>query len=189
MSFDVSKYAKKIQNAQSARVDRDFVQEGDHVIKIEGVVSMTSDNTGNDLVILEGEIVSTTNTEKHRRGDKVKQMFSLSGVPAWKVDEYIGKLKTIVLACLPEGAKLTQKEISNALQGGADSAIAGDCIRIIGKKKVSKKGADFISFSYARVAEEIAQGWTVENTIKDPNDAIEGGEPVEGEGNDDDMPF
>jgi hypothetical protein len=189
MSFDVSKYAKKIQNAQSSRVDRDFIQEGDHVVRIEGVVSMTSDNTGNDLVILEGEIVSTTNIEEHRSGDKVKQIFSLSGVPAWKVDEYIGKLKTIVLACLPEGTKLTQKEISNALQGGADSAIAGDCIRIIAKKKVSKKGAEFLSFSYVRVAEEIAQGWTVENTIKDPNDAIEGGEPVEGEGNDDDMPF
>lgn len=157
MSFDVSKYASKIQNAQSARIDRDFIREGDHVIKIEGVVSMTSENTGNDLVIIEGEIISTNGVE-HRRGDKVKSMFTLSGVPSWKVDENIGMLKSIVLACLPEGAEVTTSQISNALQGGGESAICGDCIRVIAKPKVSKKGAAYLSFSYTRVAEEIAQG-------------------------------
>ena len=58
MAFDVSKYADKIKNAQSARVDRDFVGVGDHVMKIEGIVSMTSENTGNDLVIIEGELMN-----------------------------------------------------------------------------------------------------------------------------------
>lgn len=185
MAFDVSKYAKKIQNAQSARVDRDFVGEGDHVMKIEGVVSMTSENTGNDLVIIEGELISTKGG-KHGRGDKVKQIFSLSGVPSWKVDENIGKLKSIVLACLPEDAKVDTKIISKALEGGSDSALAGDCIRIIAKPRVSKKGTEFLSFSYARVDEEIAQGWTAENSGAP---AIEGGEPVAGEDDDSDMPF
>lgn len=185
MAFDVSKYADKIKNAQSARVDRDFVGVGDHVMKIEGVVSMTSENTGNDLVIIEGELLSTKGGE-HSRGDKVKQIFSLSGVPSWKVDENIGKLKSIVLACLPEDAKVSTKLISKALEGGSDSALAGDCIRIIGKEKESKAGAKYKSFSYARVDEEIAQGWTAENSGAP---AIEGGVPVAGEDDDSDMPF
>lgn len=159
MSFDVSKYAKKIQNAQSARVDRDWIRPGDHVLKIEAVVSMTSENTGNDLVIIEGEIVSTKGSE-HSRGDKVKQMFALSGVPAWKVDENIGQLKSIVLACLPEGTDADTKLISKALQGGVDSALAGDCIRVIAKRKTSKKGAEFTSFSYARIEEQVAHDWS-----------------------------
>lgn len=186
MSFDVSKYAKKIKNAQSARIDRDFIEEGDHVVKIEAVVSMTSENTGNDIVIIESEIVSTTST-KHRRGDKVKQIFTLSGINSWKVDEYIGKLKSIVLACLPEDAKVTMTQISNALQGGTESAIAGDCIRVIAKRKTSKKGVEFLSFSYDRVAEEIAQGWTAENSVTDPTSLLDDSEPSEG--SDDDMPF
>lgn len=159
MTFDVSKYAKKINNAQSARIDRDWIRPGDHVIKIEAVVSMTSENTGNDLVIIEGEVVSTKGTE-HRRGDKIKQMFALSGVPAWKVDENIGQLKSIVLACLPEGAEVDTKLITKALQGGEDSALAGDCIRVIAKRKTSKKGAAFTSFSYARVEEQVAHDWS-----------------------------
>lgn len=188
MTFDVKKYASKINNAQSARVDRDFIEEGDHIVKIEGVVSITSENTGNDMVIIESEIVSTNSTA-HRRGDKVKQIYTLSGVPAWKVDENLGKLKSIVLACLPEGTKVTEKLITKALQGGENAPLTGDCIRVIGKKKTSKKGAEFTGFSYARVAEEVAQGWTEANTVQSPDDAILGGEPVPGEGDDSDMPF
>jgi hypothetical protein len=185
MSFDVNKYASKVLNAQGARIDRDFIQEGDHVVKIEAVVSMTSENTGNDLIIIESEILSTKGGE-HRSGDKVKQIFTLSGVQSWKVDENIGKLKSIVLACLPTGAVVDATLISNALQGGSDSALAGDCIRVIAKRKTSKKGAEYLSFSYARVDEEIARGWTAESAGAD---YVEGGEPVEGEGNYEDMPF
>lgn len=167
MTFDVSKYAQKIQNAQSARVDRDWISPGDHVIKIEAVVSMTSENTGNDLVIIEGEIVSTKG-ETHRRGDKVKQMFALSGVPAWKVDENIGQLKSIVMACLPEGAEVDTKLISKALQGGEDSALSGDCIRVIAKRKTSKKGASFTQFSYVRVEEQAAHDWSAAASTTQP---------------------
>lgn len=189
MAFDVSMYAQKIQNAQSARIDREFIQEGDHVLKIDGVVSITSDNTGNDLVIIEGEIVSTKSTT-HRRGDKVKQIFTLSGVPAWKVNENVSKLKSIVLACLPEDANVDTSLISKALDGGEESAIAGDCIRVIAKRKMSKKNVEFLSFSYARVAEEIAQGWTVENSVKSGHDLIDDTDATDDvTGNDEDMPF
>lgn len=179
MTFDVSKYAKKINNAQSARIDRDWIRPGDHVIKIEAVVSMTSENTGNDLVIIEGDIVSTKDGGEHSRGDKVKQMFALSGVPAWKVDENIGQLKSIVLACLPEGVDLDSKLITKALQGGEDSALAGDCIRVIAKRKTSKKGAQFTSFSYARVEEQVAHDWSVSASDTD----------VATDADDSDMPF
>lgn len=181
MTFDVKKYADKIKNAQSARIDRDFIEEGDHVVKIDGIVSLTSENTGNDMVIIEGEIVSTKGNT-HRRGDKVKQIFSLSGVASWKVDENIGKLKSIVCACLPEDARVDTKLISKALQGGEDSALAGDCIRVIAKRKTSKKGVEFLSFSYARVAEEIAQGWGDESA----SEVSLGDEPAS---DDSDMPF
>lgn len=166
MSFDVSKYAEKIQNAQAARVDRAWIAPGDHVLKIEGIISMTSQNTGNDMIIIEGEIVSTKG-DTHNRGDKVKQMFALSGVPSWKVDENIGQLKSIVIACLPEGTPVDMDLISKALQGGNDSALAGDCIRVIAKKKTSKKGAGFTAFSYVRIEEQVAHDWSLQSSDAD----------------------
>lgn len=157
MSFDPSKYAQEINNTASARVDRDFIREGDHVVKIESVVGMTSTNTGNDLVILEGEIISSTGD--HRSGDKVKQIFALSGLPSWKVAENMGKLKSVIEACLPEGTNVTPDIIAKAIEGGEQSALAGDAVRCIAKVKTSKKGATFLNFSYARVPESVATGW------------------------------
>ena len=67
MSFDISKYAADVVNSTSKSIDRDFIGEGDHVVKIESVIGMTSQNSGNDLVIIEGEILATKNSE-HSKG-------------------------------------------------------------------------------------------------------------------------
>jgi hypothetical protein len=139
MSFDISKYAADVVNSTSKSIDRDFIGEGDHIVKIESVIGMTSQNTGNDLVIIEGEIIATKNGQ-HSRGDKVKQIFTLSGVPSWKVKETVGILKSIVTACLPTGTEVTEEMVSKALTGGAESLLVGDAVRVMARKKVSKAG-------------------------------------------------
>lgn len=157
MAFDPTAYATQIANTESARVDRDFIGEGDHVVAIESVVGMTSSNTGNDLVIIEASIISSTGD--HRPHDKVKQIFQLSGVPAWKAGENMGKLKSIVEACLPAGTDVTPDLITRAIEGGENSALAGAALRVIARVKTSKKGATFLSFSYTSVPESVEQGW------------------------------
>lgn len=182
MSFDISKYAADVVNSTSKSIDRDFIGEGDHVVKIESVIGMTSQNTGNDLVIIEGEILATKNSE-HSKGDKVKQIFTLSGVPSWKVKETVGILKSIVTACLPTGTEVTEEMVSKALTGGAESLLVGDAVRVMARTKTSKKGATYLSFSYDSVPEEIAQ---------DPNKPYVAGPYTPSETtdvNDDDMPF
>lgn len=182
MSFDISKYAADVVNSVSKSIDRDFIGEGDHVVKIESVIGMTSQNSGNDLVIIEGEILATKNSE-HSKGDKVKQIFTLSGVPSWKVKETVGTLKSIVTACLPTGTEVTEEMVSKALTGGSESLLVGDAVRVMARKKVSKAGKSFLSFSYDSVPEEIAQ---------DPNKPYVAAPYTPSETtdvNDDDMPF
>jgi hypothetical protein len=157
MAFDPTAYATMIANTESARVDRDFIGEGDHVVAIESVIGMTSSNTGNDLVIIEASIISSTGD--HRPHDKVKQIFQLSGVPSWKAQENMGKLKSIVEACLPTGTEVTPDLIGRAIEGGENSALAGAALRVIGRPKTSKKGASFLGFSYTSVPESVEQGW------------------------------
>ena len=53
MTFDIGQYSDDIANAEFDRVDRDFMEAGTHLIRIEGVPTITSKNTGNNLVILE----------------------------------------------------------------------------------------------------------------------------------------
>lgn len=183
MSFDISKYAADVVNSTSKSIDRDFIGEGDHLVKIESVIGMTSANTGNDLVIIEGEIIATKNGE-HSRGDKVKQIFTLSGAPSWKVKETVGILKSIVTACLPTGTEVTEEMVSKALTGGSESLLVGDAVRVMARKKVSKAGKSFLSFSYDSVPEDVVN--------QDPNKPYVAAPYTPSETtdvNDDDMPF
>ena len=42
MSFDISKYAADVVNSTSKSIDRDFIGEGDHIVKIESVEAQSS---------------------------------------------------------------------------------------------------------------------------------------------------
>ena len=150
MSFDPSKYASKVLNTEATRVDRDYVDLGESVIKITSMNGHTS-QSGSDLVILEGEILAHQGGS-HRVGQLVKHILALSGVPSWRVDRSLAALKAIVGACIPAGVEVTSDMISNAITGGEQSALAGASIKIVGKQKQSKAGKEFTDFSYMRAA-------------------------------------
>jgi hypothetical protein len=151
MSFDPSKYASKVLNTEATRVDRDYVDLGESVIKITSMNGHTS-QSGSDLVILEGEILAHQGGS-HRVGQLVKHILALSGVPSWRVDRSLAALKAIVGACIPAGVEVTSDMISNVITGGEQSALAGASIKIVGKQKQSKAGKEFTDFSYMRAAQ------------------------------------
>ena len=99
MVFDLSKYADDIVNAEYDRIDRDWIEEGTHIIKIEACTALTGQNTGRDMVILEGEITSTDSNQQSA-GTKVKHIWSLSGVEKWKVQRNLGQIKSMVKSTL-----------------------------------------------------------------------------------------
>tara|TARA_Y100000114_G_scaffold153050_1_gene172326 strand:- start:526 stop:1059 length:534 start_codon:yes stop_codon:yes gene_type:complete len=176
--FDLNKYSEQIANAQPDRVDRDWIDNGTHIIRIEGCEALTGANTGRDMVILEGEIRST-DSETQRAGDKVKHIFSLSGVEAWKVQRNLQQLKSVVAATLPEqvASAITPDVIKSAVSGGADAVVCGADIKIIAKQKESKNGKTYLSFSFMRAPTvTTASGWTVTET-------------TEAEANSDEIPF
>lgn len=150
MSFDPSKYAAKVLNTEATRVDRDYIDRGESVVKITSVNGHTS-QSGSDLVILEGEILAHVGGA-HRVGQLVKHILPLSGVPSWRVERSLAALKAIVGACIPAGVEVTSDMISTAITGGEQSALAGASIKIVGKQKQSKAGKEFTDFSYMRAA-------------------------------------
>ena len=98
MTFDISKYAGQIAQATQARVSRDNIAQGDHILQIEGVKGLTSQNDGSDYIIIEASIASSSTMQI---GTPVKHMYKLTGVPAWKQKGNIEALKSFVCAVLP----------------------------------------------------------------------------------------
>lgn len=180
MSFDPSKYASRVLNTEATRVDRDYIDLGESVVKITSMNGHTS-QSGSDLVIIEGEILAHVGGA-HRVGQLVKHILPLSGVPSWRVDRSLGALKAIVGACIPAGVEVTSDMISTAITGGEQSALAGASIKIVGKQKQSKAGKDFTDFSYMRAASiagtaEYTAQWsnapsTVQSDDDEPNSRI-----------------
>lgn len=160
MTFEFSKYAAEVANAEFARVDRSFIEAGTHIIKVEATVCIESKNTGNDNVILEACIVSTDSKE-HKPQEPVKHIWQLSGCEKWKRDRNMRQLKTIVAASLPANtpvSAITSEIVNKAIDGGEDSILSGALIKVMCKKKTSKNGRDFLDYSFFRVPE--AQGYS-----------------------------
>ncbi len=57
MTFDISKYAAQIAQATQARVSRDNISQGDHILQLEAVKGLTSQSDGSDYIIIEASIV------------------------------------------------------------------------------------------------------------------------------------
>jgi hypothetical protein len=147
MTFDISQYSDEIANAEFDRVDRDFIEEGTHLVRIDGVPAITSQNTGNNIIILEAEIVSTDSAE-HKVGQAVKHLFQLSGVDRWKVQRNLSQLKTIVAATLPAETRnlVTPDIVNKALNEGV---ILGAVIKVVAKKKKSKNDREYLAYSFS----------------------------------------
>ena len=154
MTFDIGQYSDDIANAEVDRVDRDFMEAGTHLIRIEGVPAITSKNTGNNLVILEAQIVSS---DYHAPETLVKHLFQLSGVDRWKVQRNLSQLKSIVAATLPADARhlVTADAVNKAFREGL---CVGAVIKVVVKKKTSKNGAEYLDYSFLAGPEELNRG-------------------------------
>lgn len=168
MTFDINTYSERIANAQPDRIDRDWIDNGTHIIRIEGCEGLTGSNTGRDMVILEGEILST-DSQTQKAGDKIKHIFSISGVESWKVQRNLQQLKSVVAATLPPevASAITPDVIKSAVCGGADALVCGADIKIVAKQRESKNGKTFLSFSFMRAPTVTTpSGWTVTETTE-----------------------
>jgi|DEB0MinimDraft_6_1074348.scaffolds.fasta_scaffold23357_2 hypothetical protein len=149
MSFNIAEYADQIANAEHDRVDRDFLEAGTHVIKIQGTVCVQSQNTGNNLIILEAVIESSTS---QAAGDYVKHIWQLSGCDRWKVARNLGQLKTVVAATLPasiDSSVLTGDIVSRAFN---EDLMIDALIKVVVKQKTSKNDAKYLDYSFIRYA-------------------------------------
>jgi len=175
MTFDLNKYADEIANSQFDRIDRDWIEEGTHIIRIESCSGFKGQNKGNDMVVLEGEIVST-DSEKQKANDKVKHIWSLSGVDAWKVKRNLSQLKSLVTATLPAevAGAVTADVVAKAISGGHEAIVCGALIKVIAKVKVSKNDKEFLSYSFMNAPTEVTpSGWTVTETLESDDNSEE----------------
>jgi len=170
MVFDINKYAEDIANAEYDRIDREWITEGTHIVKIESCSGFTGQNKGRDMVILEGEIESSATL---RVGDKVKHLWFLSGEDQWKIKRNLQQLKSVVSATLPiECAnEVTPDVIMTAITGGHEAIVCGASIKIIAKQKTSKNDKTFLSFSFMRAPAFIdnQQNWNTTDMGDDKN--------------------
>lgn len=175
MTFDLNKYADDIVNSQFDRIDRDWIEEGTHIIRIESCDAFRGQNKGNDMVVMEGELVST-DSDTQKAGDKVKHIWSLSGVDAWKVKRNLAQLKSLVTATLPPEVAnaVTADVIKQAISGGRDAIVCGAMIKIVAKLKTSKNDKQFLNYSFMSAPSSVTpSGWTVTETLEDDNDSEE----------------
>lgn len=165
MTFDIGQYSEDIANAEFDRVDREFMEEGTHLIQIEGVPAITSANTGNNIVILEAQIVSS---DYHTPETHVKHLFQLSGVDKWKVRRNLSQLKSIVRATLPAAVRhlVTADVVNRAFNEGV---CIGAVIKVIVKKKTSKNGSDYLAYSFLAGPDELNRGDAPETEATAPS--------------------
>lgn len=149
MTFDISKYAGQIAQATQARVSRDNIAQGDHILQIEGVKCLTS-LEGSDYVIIEASVVSSSTM---KIGTPVKHMYKLTGVPAWKQKGNIEALKSFVCAVLPPEyrAQVTAEIVINACNGGSESVLVNHQVRCRVVEKKSKLDKAFLETNWMPV--------------------------------------
>lgn len=147
MTFDISKYAAQIAQATQARVSRDNISQGDHILQIEAVKGLTSQSDGSDYIIIEASIVSSTTM---KAGTPVKHMYKLTGVPAWKQKGNIEALKSFVCAVLPPEyrSQVTAEIVINACNGGSESVLVNHQVRCRVVEKKSKNDKAFLETNW-----------------------------------------
>ena len=150
MTFDISKYAGQIAQATQARVSRDNIAQGDHILQIEGVKGLTSQNDGSDYIIIEASIASSSTMQI---GTPVKHMYKLTGVPAWKQKGNIEALKSFVCSVLPPEfrSQVSAEIVINACNGGSESVLVNHQVRCRVVEKKSKLDKAFLETNWMPV--------------------------------------
>jgi hypothetical protein len=166
MTFDISKYAGQIAQATKARISRDNIAIGDHILQIEGVNGITSQNDGSDYIIIEASIYQS---DTMKQGTPVKHMYKLTGVPAWKQKGNIEALKSFVCAVLPPEyrSQVSAEIVIDACNGGTESVLVNHQVRCRVVEKKSKKDVLFLETNWMPVDEDTTPS---SNNDDDSND-------------------
>ena len=147
---DFSKLFEKFNEVEAKTVDRDYVKEGRHLVRVAGTETRET-QAGREIAIFELDVISSSNPD-HPKGSGVKQIFALSNEPAWRIKENMRIMKSMINAACPE-VDIDEEYFRSCLTGGNKSAIADRVFMIIAKRKISKNNKAYLDFSY-KVADE-----------------------------------
>jgi hypothetical protein len=182
---DFNNLNSKLQKVEAKRVDRDYLKEGRHVVRIVGAETRET-QAGKEIAIIECDVLSSTN-EEHPGGSGVKQIFALSNEPAWRIDQNLALIRALINAACP-GEQIDGEFLGSCLTGGNQSALAGRTLMVIAKRKISKNDKAYLDFSYkAASADDV-----VETIASKPQAAVVPVVTASVESNDsedDDVPF
>ena len=148
--MDFDKLNSKLQKVQPKRVDRDYVSEGRHVVRVVGAETRET-QAGKEIAIIEADVLSSSGG--HEAGSGVKQIFALSNEPAWRIDQNLALIRAMINAACP-GQAIDGQFLGSCLTGGNQSALAGRTLMIIAKRKISKNDKAYLDFSYRAASEE-----------------------------------
>lgn len=149
---DFNKLNSKLQKVEPKRVDRDYIGEGRHIVRVVGAETRET-QAGKELAIIEADVVASTG--QHAEGSGVKQLFPLSNEPAWRIDQSLGLIRAMINAACP-GEQIDGDFLASCLSGGNQSALAGRTLMVIAKRKISKNDKAYLDFSYKSASEEDA---------------------------------
>lgn len=147
---DFNKLNTKLQNVDPKRVDRDYVGEGRHVIRVVGAETRET-QSGKEIAIIEADVLSSSGG--HEIGSGVKQIFALSNEPAWRIDQNLALIRAMINAACP-GQAIDGQFLGSCLTGGNQSALAGRTLMVIAKRKISKNDKAYLDFSYKAAGED-----------------------------------
>jgi hypothetical protein len=146
---DFNKLNTKLQNVEPKRVDRDYVSEGRHVVRVVGAETRET-QAGKEIAIIEADVLSSSGG--HDVGSGVKQIFALSNEPAWRIDQNLALIRALINAACP-GQAIDGQFLGSCLTGGNQSALVGRTLMIIAKRKISKNEKAYLDFSYKAAGE------------------------------------
>lgn len=149
---DFNKLNSKLQKVEPKRVDRDYIGEGRHIVRVVGAETRET-QAGKELAIIEADVIASNG--QHSEGSGVKQLFPLSNEPAWRIDQSLGLIRALINAACP-GEQIDGDFLASCLSGGNQSALAGRTLMVIAKRKISKNDKAYLDFSYKSATEEDA---------------------------------
>lgn len=147
MTFDISKYAQQIAQSAQARMHRENLSEGVHVIRLESIDGFASQKDGNEYIVIEGVVIESTTMTKDT---PIKHFYQLTGCPVWKKDGNLKALKAFVCAVLPPSYsnQIDASVVINACSGGSNSALVPYMVRARVTSKTSKNDKAFLETSW-----------------------------------------
>ena len=154
----MSDFFSKIAEAAPQRISRDWMVEGSHVIKVENLSSMTS-QLGKEIAIIEATVIDS---DSMKRGTPVKDMVSLSGEQAWRLEANMRYLRSVIEASLPAElrGKINAETIQKAFSTeGSPSTLVGSVVRVRVISKESKNGKSYIEKSWIQLSPAEQEGY------------------------------